>query len=167
MRVLFVTPEIADFVSVGGLAAVSAALPRALSAFNDVRVIVPGYREVMTELSELKAVAECAAVAGLPACRLSHAVTRDGLAVYVVVCPALYDRAGNPYGDEQRKDWPDNDIRFARLASVAADLAMGRLDPEWGADLVHCNDWQSALVPAYLAWNGSAVPSVLTIHNLA
>jgi len=167
MRVLFVTPEMADFVSVGGLAAVSAALPRALSAFNDVRVIVPGYREVMTGLSGLRTVAECAAVAGLPACRLGHAVTHDGLAVYVVVCPALYDRAGSPYGDEQRKDWPDNDIRFARLASVAADLAMGRLDPQWSADLVHCNDWQSALVPAYLAWNGSAVPSVLTIHNLA
>ena len=56
---------------------------------------------------------------------------------------------------------------LARLASAAAELAMGILDKNWAADLVHANDWQAALVPAYLAWNGARLPSILTIHNLA
>src|SRR6185312_4484720 len=58
-------------------------------------------------------------------------------------------------------------IRFGRLAAAAAELAMGILDRNWAADLVHANDWQAALVPAYLAWNGAGIPSILTIHNLA
>src|ERR1700747_1200448 len=37
----------------------------------------------------------------------------------------------------------------------------------WAADLVHANDWQAALVPAYLAWGGARLPTILTIHNLA
>jgi Starch synthase catalytic domain len=100
-------------------------------------------------------------------CRLGRASTRDGLPVYVLLCPQLYDRPGNPYGDESGRDWPDNDIRFGRLASAAAELAAGILDKNWAADLVHANGWQAALVPAYLAWSGSKIPSILTIHNLA
>jgi starch synthase len=41
------------------------------------------------------------------------------------------------------------------------------LDKNWSADLVHANDWQAGLVPAYLKWNGWNIPSLLTIHNLA
>src|SRR5437588_529118 len=62
---------------------------------------------------------------------------------------------------------PFADIRFARFASAAAELAMGKLDKDWAADLIHANDWQASLVPAYLAWRGSKLPSILTIHNLA
>ena len=80
---------------------------------------------------------------------------------------AIYDRPGNPYGDEAGRDWPDNDIRFGRFASAAAELAAGTLDKNWAADLVHANDWQAALAPAYLAWKGVKIPSILTIHNLA
>jgi len=46
-------------------------------------------------------------------------------------------------------------------------LAAGSLDKNWAADLVHANDWQAALVPAYLAWNAVKIPPILTIHNLA
>src|SRR5690554_3635824 len=46
-RVLFVTPEIADFVKAGGLGDVSSALPRALAAHHDVRILIPAYREVL------------------------------------------------------------------------------------------------------------------------
>ena len=167
MRVLFVTTEMDDFIRVGGLAAVSAALPRALRPWADVRVLLPGYHDVVEQLTHIEIVAECAAKAQMPACRLGRSATRDGLPVYVLLCPQLYDRPGNPYGDEEGHDWPDNDIRFARLASAAAELAMGTLDKNWAADLVHANDWQAALVPAYLAWSDSKLPSILTIHNLA
>ena len=46
-RVLFVTSEISDYVQTGGLGEVSAALPRALRALSDVRILVPGYRQVL------------------------------------------------------------------------------------------------------------------------
>jgi len=167
LKVLFVTTEMDDFIRVGGLAAVSAALPRALRPWADVRVLLPGYHDIVEQLTHIEIVGECAARAQMPACRLGRSATRDGLPVYVLLCPQLYDRPGNPYGDEEGHDWPDNDIRFARLASAAAELAMGTLDKNWAADLVHANDWQAALVPAYLAWSGSKLPSILTIHNLA
>jgi len=167
LKVLFVTTEMDDFVRVGGLGAVSAALPRALRPWADVRVLLPGYRNVVQQLTHIQIVGECAARAEMPHCKLGRAATRDGLAVYVLLCPPLYDRPGNPYGDEDGRDWPDNDIRFGRLASAAAELAMGTLDKNWAADLVHANDWQAALVPAYLAWGEANVPSILTIHNLA
>jgi starch synthase len=167
MRVLFVTSEMSDFVQTGGLAAVSAALPRALQSLADVRVIIPGYRDVLRRLQPLETIAECRAVAGLPSCSVLRSLTYDGLTVYVVHCPVLYDRAGGIYGDGNGSDWRDNDIRFARFSSAAAVLAAGNLDKDWAADLVHANDWQSGLVAAYLTWNGWNVPSLLTIHNLA
>ncbi|MGH6752097.1 MAG: glycogen/starch synthase, partial [Bradyrhizobium sp.] len=156
-----------DFVRVGGLAAVSAALPRALRPWSDVRIMLPGYRDVVEQFTHIEIVGQCAPLAEMPACSLGRASTRDGLPVYVLLCPQLYDRPGNPYGDEAGRDWPDNDVRFARFASAAAELAAGSLDKNWAADLVHANDWQAALAPAYLAWKGSRIPSILTIHNLA
>src|SRR5262249_33975125 len=167
VKVLFVTTEMDDFIRVGGLGAVSAALSRALRQWADVRVVLPGYRDVVEQLPHIEIVGDCASRAGMPACQLGRAATRDGVPVYVLLCPQLYDRPGNPYGDEEGRDWPDNDIRFARLASAAAELAMGTLDKNWAADLVHANDWQAALVPAYLAWSDAKLPTVLTIHNLA
>jgi starch synthase len=167
LKVLFVTTEMDDFVRVGGLAAVSAALPRALRPWSDVRIMLPGYRDIIEQFTHIEIVGQCAALAEMPACSLGRASTRDGLPVYVLLCPQLYDRPGNPYGDESGRDWPDNDVRFARFASAAAELATGSLDKNWAADLVHANDWQAALAPAYLAWKGSRIPSILTIHNLA
>src|SRR6266852_738738 len=156
-----------DFIRVGGLAAVSAALPRALRPWGDVRILLPGYRDVVEQFLHIQIVGQCAALAEMPACSLGLASTKDGLPVYILLCPQLYDRPGNPYGDASGRDWPDNDVRFGRFASAAAQLAAGTLDKNWAADLVHVNDWQAALVPAYLAWNATKIPTILTIHNLA
>src|SRR5262245_25848451 len=132
-----------------------------------VRILLPGYRGVLAALQTLEIVGECPALGELPACRIGRISTADGLPVYIVLCSQLYDRPGGPYLDAEGRDWPDNDLRFARLASAAALLAQGRADPSWRADLLHANDWQSALAPAYMAWNGPSVPALLTIHNLA
>ena len=120
MRVLFVTTEMDDFVRVGGLAAVSAALPRALRSLSDVRIILPGYRDVVEQFLHIEIVGQCAPLADMPACSLGLTATKDGLPVYVLLCPQLYDRPGNPYGDASGRDWPDNDVRFGRFASAAA-----------------------------------------------
>lgn len=167
MRILFATPEISDYVQVGGLAAVSAFLPRALRDVSDIRVIVPGYRQVLSRIGNLIPVGECAGLGEMPTCQIGLGYTADGLPVYVVQCSSLFDREGSPYGDVRGIDWPDNDVRFARFSSAAASLASGAIDPHWSADVVHANDWQCALISAYLSWAGKSVPTILTIHNLA
>jgi glycogen synthase len=90
MRILFTTPETSDFVQVGGLAAVSAALPRAPREHANIRIVIRGYSEVLVGLQQnLTIVGRCAAFAGLPAFEigLGHAV--DGLPYYVILCPGL------------------------------------------------------------------------------
>jgi starch synthase len=165
--ILFVTSEIADYVKAGGLGEVSAALPRALRHHYDVRILLPGFRQVLSQIGPVEQVATLPSSFGIPACGLGRASTSDGLTIYVLLCPELYDREGSPYGDASGVDWSDNDIRFARLGLAAADIARGVGDPLWRADLLHLNDWPASLAPAYLAWHGHQIPTILTIHNLA
>jgi starch synthase len=157
----------ADYVQAGGMGEVSAALPRALGAMCDVRVLIPGYREILQKHPLIDHVAHLPGAGEIPPCDLGRVRTPDGMVVYVLLCPRLYERDGSPYVDAQGNDWPDNDIRFARLSLAAADMASGLGDPGWHPDNLHLNDWPSALASGYLAWRGSPVPSVLTIHNLA
>lgn len=166
-KILYVSSEMADFVKVGGLGDVSSALPRALRGYHDVRVLIPGYREVLVRHGEISVVARLPAASGLPACDLGQIQMPDGLVVYIVLCPELYDREGSPYGDPSGVDWIDNDVRFARLGLAAAEIAAGLADLDWQPDLLHLNDWPSALAPAFLAWRGLSTPTILTIHNLA
>ena len=165
-KLLFVTSEMSDFVKAGGLGEVSASLPRALRQTNDIRVLIPGYREVMHG-RDIVEVAHIPAAAGLPSCALGRIDMADGLVVYVLLCPDLYDRDGTPYVDASGRDWADNDIRFARLGLAAAEIARGLPELGWTPDLLHLNDWQASLAAAYLSWCGDRTPSVLTIHNLA
>ena len=165
--ILFVTSEIADYIKAGGLGEVSAALPRALRHHYDVRILIPGYRQVLSQIGPVEEIARLPASFGIPACGLGRGTTRDGLTVYVLLCPELYDRDGSPYVDGFGVDWSDNDIRFARLGLAAADIACGNGDSLWRADLLHLNDWPSGLASAYLAWRGRPIPTILTIHNLA
>jgi starch synthase len=167
VRILFVTPEFGDFVKVGGLGDVSAALPRAIGRLCDIRVLVPGYRRILSRPEPIEVVGRCDALAGLPACSIGRLRTTDGITVYVLLCNELYDSDGTPYADAFGRDWSDNDVRFGRFAAAAADLAQGLVDQDWKPDLVHVNDWPSALVPAYLHWRSARVPTILTIHNLA
>jgi starch synthase len=165
--ILFVTSEISDYIKAGGLGEVSAALPRALRHHYDVRILIPGYRQVLDQIGEVEEIARLPASFGIPACGLGLSRTKDGLPVYVLLCPELYDRDGSPYVDSYGVDWSDNDVRFARLGLAAADIACGNGDPLWRADLLHLNDWPSGLASAYLAWRGQHVPTILTVHNLA
>ncbi|TWI52735.1 starch synthase [Pseudomonas duriflava] len=167
-RVLFVTPEITDFVKAGGLGEVSAALPRALSSLHDVRVLIPGYRQVMDAIvDDMQIVGRVPAHAAMPACDIARVDQEDGLVIYVLVCPELYERPGTPYSDTHGLDWADNHIRFGRLASAAAEMAAGTSSIRWCPDLLHLNDWQTGLAAGYLRWRGLKTPSVMTIHNLA
>jgi hypothetical protein len=117
------TPEVSDFIQVGGLGAVSAALPRALRGFADIRVIIPGYPAVMRGIEDLEIVGRCQPYAELPDFNIGTGHVGDRLTYYVVLCPA--ERLGTPYGDVRGVDWHDNDIRFATFSYAAAQLARG------------------------------------------
>jgi starch synthase len=165
-KILFVTSEMAGYVKAGGLGDVSAALPRALARYAEVRILMPGYPDVIA-LGELAVLGRITPLPGMPECQVACMQTPDALKIYVLLCPELFNRRGSPYGDEAGQDWTDNDLRFATLSLAAAECAAGNLDPTWRPDLLHLNDWPTALAPAYLAWRGIQVPTVLTIHNLA
>lgn len=166
-KVLFVTPEFADLVKVGGLGDVSSSLPRALAASHDIRVVIPGYSQVMDSGHPIRIIGKVEGRAAIPPCRIGRIDMSDGLIIYVLICPELYEREGTPYADAQGRDWPDNHIRFARLGLAAADLASGHAGIGWCPQLVHANDWPAGLAPAYMALRGDRTPSVFTIHNLA
>lgn len=166
-KILFVTSELTDLVKTGGLADVSAALPRALSDRHDVRVLIPGYTQVMQCGEPIRIVGSVISHADLPPSRIGRLDMPDGLIIYVVICPELYERDGLPYGDEHGQDWPDNPVRFARLCMAATDIADGTAGIRWTPDLVHAHDWPTGLTPAYMHWRGLSTPSVFTIHNLA
>jgi starch synthase len=164
---LFVTSEIADFLKVGGLGEVSAGLPRALRRVADARVLLPGYRAVLAANPDMKIVARLPGLAEIPPCEIGEIVTPDGLTLYIVVAGDLFDRPGNAYLDDQANPWGDNDVRFARLAMAAVELARGIPALDWKPDVLHLNDWPGALAAGYLRWQRVDTPSILTIHNLA
>ena len=166
-KVLFVTPELAPLTAVGGLGEVAAALPRALMGRLDVRLLVPGYRAMREAWPTMEIVAHLPGLCDVPPCSIGQVVLGDGLVVFVVLCAELFDRPGTPYADASGREFTDSDLRFARLGLAAAALAAGAGGLGWRPDLIHAHDWPAALSGAYAAWQGSQVPSILTIHNLA
>jgi starch synthase len=86
---------------------------------------------------------------------------------WLVNCPAAYNRPGGPYSDQHGQEWDDNALRFAIFCLAAVDIALNKLGIEWQPDIVHCNDWQSGLIPALLSLHKKRPATVFTIHNLA
>ncbi len=97
MKVLFATSEMADFIKAGGLGEVSAGLTRALRHQGaDVRVLIPGYPGVLARCPDLQVLGALPGRAGIPPCRIGLSHTIDGMPVYVVLSPALFERRGSP-----------------------------------------------------------------------
>ncbi len=168
MRVLFVTSEMAPLIKTGGLADVSAALPAELHAMGvDVRVLLPAYAQVLKVAPPLETVAQVAGLPGFPEVSLLQGTLPDGVKFWVIDSPEMYQRGGGIYQDEHGEDWPDNVLRFGLLSKVAAVLGSAASPLPWKPDVVHCNDWQAALTPAYLHFSEGAAPCVMTVHNLA
>jgi len=168
LKVLFVTSEVAPLIKTGGLADVSAALPAALRALGvDVHVLVPGYNQVMGQLGQHEVVAAFDNLPGFPSSRLLSSRMLHDVPLLVLDCPSLYQRDGGPYQDVTGHDWADNALRFGLLSKVAAVLGSSESPLGWQPDLVHCNDWQTGLTPAYLHFAQGAVPSIIAVHNLA
>ena len=165
MRVVSVASECVPFVKTGGLADVVGALPGALAGQGvEMRVLLPGYEEVIAALGRHRTVAEEDDLFGGPARLLQGRA--EGLDLYVLDAPHLFARAGTPYLDAEGRDWPDNPQRFAALSWVGAFIGRAGVG-RWTPDVVHCHDWQAGLVPTYLRQMGGGAATVLTVHNIA
>jgi starch synthase len=175
MEIMFVTTELAPFAKIGGLADVSTALPKALRAFGHaVTVVMPRYPAL--EEQGLLLARRLTPLRFSLGDRAFEATVFDGrlasqVDLVVIDVPGLFDRAG-VYG-ERGEDYPDNALRFAALSRVAAELARQRAATDRPVEVVHCNDWPTALVPTYLRALEADTPAlvatrtVLTIHNVA
>lgn len=169
-RVLFCASEVQPFSKTGGLADLAGALPSALAALgHDVRIVVPGYRRTLQYCGEsARAVASVrVAPADTPINILETRLPDTSVPVYIVDARPAFDRAGGLYLGPDNRDWPDNHIRFAIFSRVIVEIAMGRAGVDWQPQVVHCNDWQTGLVPALLARETKPPRSVFTINNLA
>jgi starch synthase len=168
MRILCVASEVYPLVKTGGLADVVGALPAALAALGeDVRVMVPGYPAALAGVEHLGGWRSLGDPLGSGATRLGLGrLPGNGVPVWMVECPKLYDRSGGPYLDRAGADWPDNAQRFALLARAAAFVCEDGATFGWRPDILHAHDWQTGLAPAYLASRtGNRPASVFTLHN--
>ncbi len=169
LAVLFVTSEVAPLIKTGGLADVAGALPAALMhAGVDVRVLVPGYKQVMEGVKSKGRLTSFPALGEMPASQILAGKLPSGVPLMIVDCPRLYDRPGGPYQDASGSNWPDNAVRFGLFSYLGAVLGGAASPIGWRPRIVHCNDWQTGLAPAYLHFMpGDRARTVMTIHNLA
>lgn len=167
-KILFVTSEAHPLIKTGGLGDVSGALPIALKELDqDIRIILPAYRDAKSRIGPMKVTSLDIAQEPYTVRLLQTYLPNTKIPVWLVDSPPHFDRGGNPYIGPDGHDWPDNAARFATFARVAAAVALNQAGLDWQPDVVHCNDWQSGLVPALLSTATSRPATVFTIHNLA
>ncbi len=169
MRVLFVSAEVAPFAKAGGLADVALALPRALAEHGaDVRVVMPKYRSVVGTPSLRELVRFTVPVGGEAKDCVTFAarLPESEVPINFLGHDPYFDRP-QIYGEG--REYADALARFTFLSRGSLALCEA---VSWLPDIVHANDWHTALIPAYLrTTRGGAfsqgTKTVLTIHNLA
>lgn len=170
MNVLFAASEAAPFAKTGGLADVAGSLPPALASLgHDVRVVIPCYRQVDVEKYGLKHIASFPVPIGSwqERCDVLEGRMGKNVTAYFIRKDVYYDRP--ELYRSARADYPDNAERFIFFSRAVLELCSAvRFRP----DIVHCNDWQTGLVPLYLRMpyrNGEflrTARTVFTVHNL-
>jgi len=179
-KILFVTSEVVPFVKTGGLADVSAALPQMLSELgHEIRIVVPKYGAVddrkfkIHEVVRLKdlvvKIGNKDVMFSLKSCFLPGQKVR--VQIYFLDNQEYFGSRNSLYSDPMTgKDYPDNDERFTLLSRAVFELI---IKLGWIPDIIHCNDWQCGLIPAYLKTvykdeeNFDQFKTLFTIHNLA
>ena len=168
MRVLYVASEAVPFAKTGGLADVVGALPKFIRQMgNETAVLIPKYRGAQSSRKLLPSLT-IPLGNSLRFCAIHEAEQVDDVRFFLVDYPDFYDR--EELYRQAGKDYPDNAERFGLLSLAALEFAKrAPLPPQ----VIHCNDWQTALVPVYLKTLYRNDPffektkTLLTIHNLA
>ncbi len=176
LSILFVTSEIIPFIKVGGIADVSYSFPLAVRDIgHDIRVMLPKYGNIserknrIHEINRLKDIAipigKTSDLATVKSSSMNNPRTKVQAYIttnnkYFNAKKGIYEnvRTGEPY--------PDNDERFIFFSRSVIEtcLVLG-----WFPDIIHCNDWQTALVPAMakklFPEKFKNTKFVFTIHN--
>ena len=179
LKILFVASEVDPFAKTGGLADVAGALPKTLKALgHDIRVVLPHYGSIDSEKFKLKDVGSIRELR-IPVDGFQEVATVQTSSLNSSQSPtvcyflqnARYFGRNELYVDGKTKsDFADNDERFIFFSRAVIEM-LKRLD--WTPDIIHCNDWQTGLVPAYLKVLYNNDPFfkntrvVFTIHNIA
>lgn len=176
LKVLLVSPEVVPFAKTGGLADVTGALSKVLSRMGcEVKTILPKYKMVDEKKYGLENVNR-----PLPEIRIGEKEVKfkikkchlpDSNAEYLFLENKEYFDRDELYADKKTgQDYEDNDERFILFDRGVLETIKAL---DWKPDLIHCNDWQSALIPAYLKTILEEEPfykniaTLLTIHNIA
>lgn len=170
LNICLASSELAPLAKTGGLADVTAALGAYLGREgHDVRALIPRYSRIETSGLEIESVPGLSDMTVRAGSRIIHfAIERttlpgSSLPVYLLNCPEFFARDAIYTQDD------DEFLRFVLLSRAALEMCQ-RMN--FAPDIVHCNDWQTALVPLYLktiyAWDQlfANTRSVLTIHNI-
>ena len=169
MRICYISSEVAPLAKTGGLADVAGALPADLQRRgHDIRLFMPYYPQVTgpLELRPIAAATDVAVQCGPHELRFNLLQTKlpgTLLDIYLIDCPALYDRPALYTLD------PDEHLRFLLLQRAALECCQ-RL--QFAPQIIHCNDWHAALVPLLLktvyGWDRlfAGTRTLLTIHNI-
>jgi len=167
LRILFVASEGLPFSKTGGLADVVEALPKALVAQgHEVAVVLPRYRETKATAVVMPSLTIPMGGTRLRFPAIADGTLLSGVRYYFVDDPAYFDRDGL-YGGSAG-DYPDNAERYAEFCRAAIEISKH----VWPADVFHCHDWQTALVPVLLRTSYGDdplvkdTPVVFSIHNM-
>jgi len=163
MKVLYVTSECLPFAKTGGLGDVLGALPKAMAEKRvSTRVVLPLYECIGPEWREKM---EFIKYIHVPLAWRSlycgiFTLKQDGV-TYYFLDNEFYFKRGDLYGHF------DDGERFAFFSRAVVEI-LSELD--WKPDVIHCNDWQTALIPIYLKtseeeWKRN-MKVVFTIHNI-
>ncbi len=173
MKILLVASEAVPFAKTGGLADVAGTLPIELANLgHQVTLLLPAYRNIRgagvpiepTGIS-FDVVIGSKSVSGT---FLKGQLADGAVTVYFVDQPQYYDRPG--LYQENGEDYRDNCERFVFFSRAVLE-AVRLLELE--VDVIHANDWQTGLIPAYLKIEYRGVPgyegigTLFTIHNMA
>jgi starch synthase len=179
LNVLFLSSEVDPFAKTGGLADVSSALPQAIKELgHEIRIMMPRYRFIserrykLHDIIRLKEipipVGKAVEQGNVKSSFISN--LKEKVQVYFLDNPNYFGRDGIYQSPVGRKDYKDNDERFIFFCRGVLET-LKRLG--WQPDIIHCNDWQTGLVPAYLKTIYShdsflkPIKTVFTIHNMA
>jgi starch synthase len=166
MKILFVASEALPYVKTGGLADVIEALPRALVKLgHEIAVFLPRYRGIKVSSVTLPSLTIPQGTRlRFPA--IASGGLHRGVRYFFLDDPFYFDRDGI-YGDKNH-EFPDNAERYTEFSRAAIELAK----QVWMPELIHCHDWQTAMVPVLLRTSYAddpavrEMPVVFTIHNM-
>jgi starch synthase len=173
VRILFASTEAVPFCKTGGLGDVCGSLPLELARLgHEPTLILPAFRQALSSGQPIESTGIRLTIPigrkSVSATLLRSRLPDSDVPVYLVHQPQYYDLP--ELYRERGHDYKDNCERFVFFCRAALE-AITRL--ELGTELLHCHDWTSSLVPAYLKTELAGVPpydairSVLTIHNIA